>query len=83
MSLKYILRVIYNNMENYELTFIISALLPETEHGEIKNKVLDYIKGIKGQISKEFSSLGRKKLAYAINKQKHGFYISLEFKLHL
>ncbi len=67
-------------MENYELTFIISALIPETEHGEIKNKVLDYIKGIKGQISKEPVSLGRKKLAYAINKQKHGFYISLEFK---
>ena len=82
MSLKYILRVIYKNMENYELSFIINALLPETEHGEIKNKVLDYIKGIKGQISKEFSSLGRKKLAYAINKQKHGFYISFSTLAH-
>ena len=68
-------------MENYEVTFIISALLPETEHLGIQNKVLQYIKDMEGQISKYPSSLGRKKLAYPIKKQKHGFYISLEFNL--
>tara|TARA_B100001964_G_C14211320_1_gene590649 strand:- start:632 stop:1078 length:447 start_codon:yes stop_codon:yes gene_type:complete len=68
-------------MENYELTFIISANIPETEHQEIQKKVSDYIKDIKGQISKQSYSLGRKKFAYPIKNQKNGFYISLEFKL--
>ncbi len=68
-------------MENYELTFIISALFPETEHTGIENKILQYLKDIEGQISKSPFSLGRKKLTYPIKKQKHGFYVSLEFKL--
>ncbi len=67
-------------MENYELTFIINATVPETEHKVIQDKVLDYIKEVKGTITKKAYSLGRKKLAYPINKQKHGFYVSLEFE---
>lgn len=67
-------------MENYELTFIINATVPETEHKVIQDKVLDYIKEIKGTITKKTHSLGRKKLAYPIKKQNHGFYISLEFE---
>lgn len=65
----------------YELSFIISSVLPETEHEALHKEVLSYLDKIKAKTSKEFNSLGRKKLAYTIKKQKHGFYVFLNFEL--
>ena len=66
---------------NYELSFIISSVVPETEHKAVQDDILSYIKKINGKISKEPYSIGRKKLTYPIKKQKHGFYVFLEFEL--
>jgi small subunit ribosomal protein S6 len=64
---------------NYELSFIISSNLPETEHSKVQEEILDYIKHAKATVTKQPYLLGRKKLAYPIKKQKHGFYVFLEF----
>ena len=64
---------------NYELSFIISSNLPETEHPQVQEEILGYLKNSKATVTKEPYLLGRKKLAYPIKKQKHGFYVFLEF----
>ncbi len=64
---------------NYELSFIISSNLPETEHSKVQDEILGYIKNAKATVTKQPYLLGRKKLAYPIKKQKHGFYVFLEF----
>lgn len=66
---------------HYELTYIVSALVPETEHGALQTEVLANFKKAKAEILSGPTSLGRKKLAYPILKQKHGFYVVIEFKL--
>lgn len=64
---------------HYELTYIVSAQVPETEHGAVEKTVLDLLKKAKTTIKLSPYSLGRKRLAYPIEKQKHGFYYVLEF----
>lgn len=66
---------------HYELTYIVSALVPETEHSALQAEVLANFKKAKAEILSGPTSLGRKKLAYPILKQKHGFYVVIEFKL--
>lgn len=63
----------------YELSFIISPAIPETEHLSVNQEVLDYLKGIEANVTREPYFMGRRKLAYPIAKQKHGFYVCLEF----
>ncbi len=65
----------------YELTFIISATIPETEHKKVEGEVLSYLKKSNAKVIKEPYSIGRKKLAYSINKQKYGFYTVIEFEI--
>ena len=65
----------------YELTFIISATIPETDHKKVEGEVLSYLKKADAKIIKEPYSIGRKKLAYSIKKQKYGFYTIIEFSL--
>jgi len=65
----------------YELSFIISPLVPETEHESLKQEILGYLKDSKAEIISEPYFMGRKKLTYPIKKQKHGFYVFLEFSL--
>ncbi len=65
----------------YELGIIIGSNIPETEHKAIEQEILGWLDKIKAQTDKKFDSIGRKKLAYAIKKQKHGFYIFLNFEL--
>jgi ribosomal protein S6 len=64
---------------HYELTYIVSAQVPETEHGALQAEVLDLLKKAKTTIKLEPYSLGRRRLAYPIEKQRHGFYTVLEF----
>lgn len=65
----------------YELCFIISPAVPETEHARVQQAVADYLQSIKATMVGEPHFLGRRKLAYPINKQKHGFYLFLDFSL--
>ncbi|MCB9802890.1 30S ribosomal protein S6 [Candidatus Nomurabacteria bacterium] len=64
---------------HYELAYIVSAQVPENEHGAIQEEVLANLKKAKATIKVEPNSLGRKRLAYPIENQKHGFYYVLEF----
>lgn len=65
----------------YELSFIISGAVPENEHQVLEKEVWSYLDkaGVTGD--KRLESLGRKKLAYSIKKQKHGFYLFIRFDL--
>ena len=68
-------------MSHYELTYIISANLAETEYPNIQTQVKELISGkLTGAITREMV-LGRKKLAYPIKKEKHGYYVTVEFDL--
>ncbi len=64
---------------HYELGLIVNPNVPETEHGNVQEKVLGYLKKINAKIVRDFYSGGRRKLAYPIKNQKHGFYLYLEF----
>lgn len=64
----------------YELSFIISSAIAETEHEAVKQEILGYLSKAKATIVREPYFIGRKKLAYPIKKQKHGFYAFLEFE---
>ncbi|PIR06710.1 MAG: 30S ribosomal protein S6 [Candidatus Komeilibacteria bacterium CG11_big_fil_rev_8_21_14_0_20_36_20] len=66
-------------MNHYELSFIISAAVPETEHKAVEEGILADLAKAKVELTKEPYLIGRKKLAYPIKQQKHGFYVFLEF----
>ncbi|MBL7022264.1 30S ribosomal protein S6 [Patescibacteria group bacterium] len=64
--------------KHYELTFIISTGVPETEHPEIKKKVDEILAKFEANIT-DTQDLGKKKFTYAIEKIRHGFYQVIEF----
>jgi len=63
----------------YELAFIINPTVPETEHQKLYQEILGYLTHAKAEVIGQPFFMGRKKLAYPIKKQKHGFYVFLEF----
>lgn len=66
-------------MKNYELLYIISGQFTEDEVTGIRQEMDGLIKKYGGQIGyQEF--LGKKKLAYPIAKNFHGYYIVSEFE---
>lgn len=69
-----------NKNTYYELTFIIDANIPETEHQSISNNIKKDIEKKQGKIISE-DSIGRKKLSYPIKKVNRGVFISLEFDI--
>lgn len=71
-------KVILSSM-NYELTFIVGAQIPETEHPKVVQEIVDHLEKAGAKISKAPYFIGRRKLAYPIQKQKNGFYASLDF----
>ena len=64
---------------HYELGLIVNPNVPETEHKQVQEQVLGYLKKINAKIVHDFYPGGRRKLAYPIKKQKHGFYFYVEF----
>lgn len=64
----------------YELTYIVSPILDERSVNETAAAVRGFINDQKAEIKKEM--IGEKrKLAYPIQKQTFGYYITLEFEM--
>ena len=60
-------------MTKYEIMIIVKATLEETALNNITKEVQKLITDNKSTVI-EFKDMGRKKLAYEINKQVSGFY---------
>lgn len=60
-------------MTNYEIMFIVKATLDETALSNVTKEVQKLITDNKSKVI-EFKDMGRKKLAYPINKEVSGFY---------
>ena len=67
-------------IKNYELFYLVSNQYTEDELKTIKEKVNSILKKYGGQLGYS-ESLGKKKLAYPINKINHGYYVITEFEL--
>ena len=66
--------------KNYELLYIVSNQYTESELKDIKEKV-EALLAKNGALLGYQEFLGKKKLAYPINKVAHGYYIVTEFEL--
>jgi small subunit ribosomal protein S6 len=66
-------------MTTYETVFIMNPVLSENQVKETVKKFVGQIKANKGKITNE-ESWGLKKLKYAIQKKKTGFYYLIEFQ---
>lgn len=64
--------------QSYESTFIVNASLDDQQIDATIAKVQDTIEKNGGEI-KSLEKIGRKRLAYPINKKNNGFYVSIEF----
>lgn len=60
-------------MTNYEVMFIAKATMDEASLNNLTKEVQKWITSDKGKVV-EFKEMGRKKLAYPINKEVSGFY---------
>lgn len=69
-----------NELQHYELTFIIPGNLAEDQHPGIINKVNLLLEQHQAKIISQ-EDLGRKKLAYPIKHLRHGFYRTINFDL--
>jgi len=67
-------------MNNYEIVYIIHPALQEGRLIDIKSKIHEKITSFKGKVLYD-DSWGKKKLAYAIDKQKYGTYLFCQFLL--
>jgi len=67
-------------MRQYELLYIIPAAFTDDEIKEIQKKVLGYIERLEGKVTRH-ENLGKLKLAYPIDKYRHGHYILIQFEV--
>ena len=64
-------------MTNYEVMFIVKSSLDESNIAKISKDVQKLITDNNSKVI-EFKELGRKKLAYPINKEIGGFYYLMQ-----
>lgn len=68
-------------LSHYELLFIVANNYTEAESVEIKQHVIDYLeKELTAKIG-YMENWGKKKLAYEIKHNSHGYYFLIEFDL--
>ncbi len=67
-------------MREYELVFIVHPDLDETAFNEVVERVKGWITEAGGVVSK-VDFWGRRKLAYAIRKQKEGQYVLMKTQM--
>lgn len=63
-------------MTKYEIMFIVKATLDENSQKNISKEIQKLVADNKGKVI-EFKEMGRKKLAYEIDKNVSGFYYLL------
>jgi small subunit ribosomal protein S6 len=66
-------------MKKYELLYLIPTQYTDTEVEEIMVKISTMVEGEGAQVSRN-ENLGKIKLAYPINKVRHGTYILVHFE---
>ena len=67
-------------MQHYETLFLVPGTYTEEEYPQIIKKIKDLIQKTGGQITHE-KDLGRRKLAYTIKQNTHGYYYLVEMDL--
>ena len=67
-------------MKHYELLYLVTTEVPETELETIQKEITGLITGGKGTATKQ-EAWGRRKLTYPINKENYGFYMLVEFDI--
>ena len=67
-------------MRKYELTYLVSDLIPESDLNKVTGQVSGYVLELGGSVIKE-DIWGRRKLAYPILKQDFATYVTLYFEL--
>ena len=67
-------------MQHYELLYIITGKLTEEEIEPFNKQVVELIEGSEGKITLN-EDLGKKRLAYPINHNHHGYYHLLELDI--
>ena len=65
-------------MPQYEIMYILSSQVVETDEPELTKSIADFITSTGGTITRE-EKLGKKRLAYPIKKTRNGFYVMLQF----
>jgi len=65
-------------MKQYELSYLISPELSESEINDLSQKVLGFIEEEKGKIDKKQEPI-KKKLGYPIKNKKEAFLVCLDF----
>ncbi len=66
-------------MNHYETVFIMNPVLSEDQVKETVKRYISFLKTNKAEIISE-ENWGLKKLKYAIQKKKSGFYYLIEYK---
>ena len=66
-------------MKHYELLYIVSSQVPENQLDSVQQEILAWLKDIQATVTKA-ELWGRRKFAYPIAKEKHGFYFLAEFE---
>jgi len=67
-------------MKHYELLYLVSGQVPETDIEGIQAGVADWISKVGAKLTKQ-EPWGRRKLAYAIKHEKYGYYTVVEFDI--
>jgi len=68
------------SMRQYELTYLISDVVPEVDLNKVTGKVGGYVQDLSGKLLKE-DIWGRRKLAYPIKKMDFATYVTVNFDL--
>jgi small subunit ribosomal protein S6 len=63
-------------MRNYEIMFIVDPNVPEDEIEKINSQVESVVTDAGGNIA-QVEMMGRRRLAYEINRSREGFYVLL------
>ena len=67
-------------MKKYEITYLISDDVTDSEITKMTGKVSGIVSSAKGKVEKE-ESWGRRKLAYPIDKKEFATYVTIEFEI--
>ncbi|OGZ23119.1 MAG: hypothetical protein A3A08_00250 [Candidatus Nealsonbacteria bacterium RIFCSPLOWO2_01_FULL_41_9] len=68
-------------MKYYELSYIISATLPEEELKGLKERIISALQGQNGLLIED-NNFGKKRTAYMKGKEKPGLLFSLSFEIN-